>query len=160
MGLRRRTVSTGLIVAALVPSARAGPDSITLRLTSVAVRIVPTDIRPAGASRGDTVTYRDTLVNASPQFGRKTGATVGQDEGTMTFTGPTTATFDGKAVLPNGTIRLYGPVKALPGGALGIPVAGGTGRYAHAHGTLTVGVGQGKRAPNTYSLVFTSGPVA
>ena len=125
---------------------------------SVTVSAVSHDVAPKGASKGDTIAYRDKLVNAAPQFGKKKGVEVGSDSGTMTFTGPHTATFRGKAVLPGGTLTLSGAVYTTPAGLV-VPVTGGTGAFAHVHGTLLVGSGS-KRVPNTYRLVQPSGPIA
>ena len=145
-------------LAAVAPAAAAAP-SLKIQVTSVAVSITPHDLAPKGASKGDTVVYRDRLVNVKAQFGKKRGAVVGSDQGTMTFTGPHTATFAGIATLPKGTLTLKGPVTALPNGGLTIPVVGGSGRYAKAHGTLTVGPGQ-DRVLNTYTVAFATLPVA
>ena len=117
------------------------------------------DVAPKGPSKGDTVTYRDRLLNAAAQFGRKKGAKVGSDSGTLTFTGAHTATFNGKAKLPGGTLTLSGPVYTLQNGDLVIPVTGGTGSFAGVRGTLTVGPGK-NHVPNTYRLNPAPAPVA
>ena len=48
---------------------------------------------------------------------------------------------------------------ALANGGLVIPVDGGSGRYKHAAGTLTVGPGK-DRALNTYEVTLAALPVA
>jgi len=151
-------MSSRLALAAVIAAFAAGqadgaraPQARTIRLTSITVSLVTHDKKPKGASKGDTIVYRDTLVNATPQFGRKTGAVVGSDSGIMTFTSAHTAVFRGVAKLPGGTLTLAGPVTGTSGGLV-IPVTGGTGAYARMHGTLTVGPGS-KRAPNTYRLM-------
>jgi hypothetical protein len=147
------------VATAAVSPAVAGARSLTIRVTSITVSIVPHDVGPKGASKGDTVTYRDRLLNAAPQFGHKQGAVVGSDGGTMSFTSRSTATFRGRTTLPGGTLTLKGPVTALANGGLVIPVASGTGIFAKAHGTLTVAPGQ-NHVLNTYELAFTALPVA
>ncbi len=137
-------------LAAFLP-ATAQAETVTIRVTSVLVSMKPIDTKPKGTSKGDRIVYRDTLENAVPQFGKKTGAKVGSDHGTMTFTSAHTARFDGTARLPGGTVRIKGPVRALTSSILQVPVVGGTGRYASAKGTLTVGPGE-KRALNVYEL--------
>ena len=120
-------------------------------VTSVTVKIVSHDAKPKGASKGDTLVYRDRLLNAKAQFGKKRGASVGTDSGTLTFTSAHTATFKGEAKLPGGTLMLSGGVYTLQNGDLVIPVSGGTGAYAGVTGTLTVGTGK-NHVRNTYML--------
>jgi hypothetical protein len=145
-----------LAAAAAAPGAQAG--RLTIVVTSVSLSAKPTDVSPKGTSKGDTVEYRDRLLNAKKQFGRAKGAAVGSDRGTMTFTGAHTATFSGVVVLPGGTLQLEG--KVIPvGTSLVIPVSGGTGRFAKAKGYVLVGPGE-KRALNTYTLSIPALPVA
>jgi Dirigent-like protein len=125
---------------------------VTIKVTSVSVSVKPTDVAPRGTSRGDTIEYRDRLLNAK-------GAVVGSDHGTMTFTSAHTATFAGVARLPGGSVRLVGKVIALPNKSFAIPVAGGTGRFAKAKGYVLVGPGE-KRALNTFTLTLLEIPVA
>jgi hypothetical protein len=147
-----------VLVFAALPAAIAAGATLEIKVVSVTVSTVSHDIGPKGASKGDTILYRDKLVNATPQFGKKAGAEIGSDSGTMTFTGAHTATFNGKAILPRGTLTLSGSVYSSPQGLV-VPVTGGTGAYAHYKGTLLVGSGS-KRVANTYRLARPSGPVA
>jgi hypothetical protein len=147
---RLSTVGLALGLAAFLPAA-AGAGTVTIQVTSVLVSMKPIDTKPKGTSNGDRIIYRDTLVNAVPQFGKKKGARVGSDQGTMTFTSAHSARFDGTARLPGGTVRIKGTVRAISSNVLQIPVVGGTGRYASAKGTLTVGPGE-KEALNVYEL--------
>jgi hypothetical protein len=147
-----------VLAFAALPAVTASAVTRQIKVISVTVSTVSHDVGPKGASKGDTIAYRDRLVNAAQQFGKKKGEAVGSDSGTMTFTGPHTATFQGKAVLPGGTLTLSGPVYSTTAGLV-VPVTGGTGAFAHVHGTLLVGSGS-KRVPNTYRLVRPSGPVA
>ena len=154
----RLLVALALVAAAVVaPAAQA--KKLTFVVTSVSISAKQKDVAPTGTSKGDTIEYRDRLLNAKAQFGRAKGAAVGSDRGTMTFTSAHAATFSGVAVLPGGTLRLEGKVIALPGRSLAIPVTGGTGRFAKAKGYVLVGPGT-KRALNTYSLVLPEVPVA
>jgi len=153
-----RLVFVGVLAFAALPVVTAAAANQQIKVISVTVSTVSHDVGPKGASKGDTIAYRDKLVNATQQFGKKKGAAVGSDSGTMTFTGPHTATFRGKAVLPGGTLTLSGPVYSTTAGLV-VPVTGGTGAFAHVHGTLLVGSGS-KRVANTYRLVRPSGPVA
>jgi hypothetical protein len=147
-----------LLLAA--PAASAAAATRTIKVTSVSVAYKETDKPPKGASKGDTIKYSDRLLNAvSKQFGRKKGAVIGSDHGTMTFTSAHSATFDGVADLPGGTLRLSGTVVGIASNSFAIPVTGGTGTFAGATGYVVVGPGE-KRSLNTYALTFPSAPVA
>ena len=156
--MSRRVALVALVAFAVLPAATSAAATQTIQVVSVTVSNVSHDIGPKGASKGDTIVYRDRLVNAVAQFGKAKGAEIGSDSGTMTFTGAHTATFHGKAVLPGGTLTLAGSVYTTPEGLV-VPVTGGTGTFAHVHGTLLVGSGA-KRVSNTYRLVRPGGPVA
>jgi len=153
-----RLVLICLALGAMPAQAARAAVPRTIRVTSVTVSMVSHDVKPTGASKGDSITYRDELVNATAQFGRRKGAVVGSDSGTMTFTSAHTARFEGKAILPGGTLTLSGSVYTTTDGLV-VPVTGGTGAYAHLHGTLTVGSGK-DHVPNTYRLAPDTGPVA
>jgi hypothetical protein len=139
-------------VATTAASAAApAPTSIVIKVKSVTTATIPTDKAPKGASKGDRVIVRDRLVNVTRQFGKPAGAVVGRDEGVVVLTSATTGTFEGVATLPDGTIRLHGVVG---NGIETYTVVGGTRRYAHARGTITVG--SGKSPLNTYHLTLGS----
>jgi hypothetical protein len=144
------------VLAAAVFASAAEAKTITFSVTSVTLSIKPTDLPPKGTSKGDTIVYRDRLLNTARRFGRPKGAIVGSDHGTLTFTGAHTARFSGTVVLPDGTLRLAGSVTPLANGMLQFRVAGGTGRYAKATGTVVVGSGNA-RALNTYHLTLAGG---
>ncbi len=154
-----RALAVTPVLLALVLAGAAGAATQTIRVTSVTIKETTHDVAPKGASKGDTVVYRDRLVNAAVQFGRTKGSQVGTDTGTLTFTGPHTARFTGHATLPGGTIVLSGTVVSGPDGGIVVPVVGGTGKYANVKGTLTVGSGK-TRVLNTYRLTRTTAPVA
>jgi hypothetical protein len=161
--MRANAVPAVIVAAALLAplgaQARA-QGTVVIKVTSVAVGApLFTDRAPKGASKGDMIVYKDDLLNAVAQFGKKQGVKVGTDSGTMTFTSKTSARFDGRAVLPGGTLTLRGPVISIAGGGITIPVTGGTGKYKGAVGIVRVGSGQ-KRALNTYMLTLPLAPVA
>jgi hypothetical protein len=145
-----------LLVTALVAAfaaGAAGAETLTIRVTSAVITIKPIDVKPKGTSKGDRIVQRNRLTNAVRQFKKPTGTLVGYDQGTMTFTSPRTARFDGTTRLPGGTLRVEGDVRPTASGGLTIPVVGGTGRYASATGTLTVGPGD-RKVLNTYTLTL------
>ena len=153
--MRLRFASLLLLVALVaVPAASSAQKRpTTISVVSVATKVVERDRPPKGGSKGDTVVFRDNLLNAEKQFGKAKGAKVGTDYGTLTFKSKTVAHFNGKAILPGGTLTLKGQVFSLRGGGMTIPVTGGTGRYEGAHGTLYVGPGD-KQALNVYKLSY------
>jgi hypothetical protein len=144
-------------------TAAVAPSSLTIVVKSISLTSVSHDQPPKGASKGDKITFTDTLLNSGAQFGRAASANVGSDEGTMSFTSKTTARLVGVATLPNGTIMFDGAVIVNPDGTISVAVVGGTGKYAHVTGSLKVGKGT-KKALNTYVLNFPGttdvGPVA
>jgi hypothetical protein len=155
--MRRRRLLLAVVAATVAaPAAEAG--TLSISVTSVALSATKTDVAPKGTSKGDTIVMRDRLLNAKRQFGRAKGVFVGSDHGTMTFTGPHSATFAGVAVLPGGTLTISGRVVPV-GTGLEIPVTGGTGRFAHAKGYVLVGRGT-KTVLNTYTLTVPTIPVA
>jgi hypothetical protein len=163
--MRARTALVLTVAGALlVPAAgqTRAQDTLVLKLTSVTAKGSPVtnDKPPKGASAGDTVAFEDNLLNAAAQFGKKVGAKVGTDRGTMTFSSKTSARFKGSATLPGGTVTLDGPViSSADGKSIIIPITGGTGRYKNAKGAVLVGPGD-KRALNTYTMIFPVTPVA
>jgi hypothetical protein len=121
--------------------------SLVITVKSVTTASIPSDKAPKGASKGDKVVLRDRLINVGSQFGKPAGAVVGRDEGVLVLTSATTGTFDGVTILPGGTIHLHGVIRS---GGETYSITGGTGRYAHAHGTIVIG--KGKSPLNTYHL--------
>src|SRR5215469_16232341 len=95
-----------LVVVAASANAATTLPGRTIVVTSVTLKLVNHDKPPKGPSKGDTVVYRDELLNAKTQFGKKKGVKVGVDSGTLKFTGAHTATFTGEAKLPGGTLTL------------------------------------------------------
>ena len=160
--MRRLAGLIGLIAPLALAStaAAASPASQTPRKTlvivvkSITTASIPHDKAPKGASKGDSVVLRDRLVNVRKLFGKPAGATVGRDEGVLSFRSATSGTFEGMATLPGGTIRLHGVAQD---GTQSFSVTGGTGKYAHARGTVIVG--SGTSPLNTYRLSVPGDPV-
>jgi hypothetical protein len=147
-----------LAVAAPASAGRAAATK-TIRVISDSISVTSHDVKPKGPSKGDTVVYHDRLSNADAQFGKAKGAKVGTDQAVVTLVSPAVVTIVGKAVLPGGTLILSGHVNPLPNGGLSVPVTGGTGAFAHMHGTLTVAPGK-DHVLNTYLLTTGAGLVA
>lgn len=135
---------------------------VTIRVTSVVSARNAKDSPPKGASDGDTIHFRDKLLNRERQFGKEVDQQVGTDRGTLTLTGPHTARIEGEAVLPDGRVRFSGEMTPVANNSVTVPIVGGTGAYEHATGTLLVGAGA-NRALNVFRLVLDgvpTGPVA
>ncbi len=154
---RGRLALAGCLALVLVPSAAARTRTIVV--TSDTVTLRTHDIGAKGASTGDTVVYRDRLLNAAAQFGKQKGALVGSDAGTLTFTSANTATFKGTARLPGGTLRISGEVYTSTTHEVVFQVTSGTGAFAGQTGTLTVGTAK-NHVLNTYRLSSSAAPIA
>jgi allene oxide cyclase-like protein len=138
--------------------ARTKTKTVTIRVMSVVSARHANDTPPKGASEGDTIHFRDRLLNRLPQFGKEVDEQVGTDRGTLTLTGPHTARLEGEAVLPDGRIRFSGEMTPVAHNSVTVPIVGGTGAYENASGTLLVGSGL-NRAVNVFHLVLDGVPV-
>ena len=127
----------------------------TIRILSVVQTYVPRDVAPKGVSPGDSVRMTDRLYNLVPQFGRPRGAPVGTDSGTeRILPGNQAARFQGVARLPGGSIVVSGRIP-LADATASAKVVGGTGRFAHAGGTVEVRTLPGNgRATNVFRLTL------
>ena len=139
-----------LVLACTAAASATGDRTMVIRLKSLTVRIVPTDLPPKGLSKGDSYQGRFRLLNVVPQFGRKAGAAVGEEDEKLTLTSADTAVVVGTVTLPGGTLVYRGGGRI--GSSVPIPVVRGTGRFAGARGTLTVGGGTSPL--NTYRLTL------
>jgi hypothetical protein len=148
-----------LAAAWLAPAAAPAAGQRTIEVLSVVTYVHRVDQPPKGVSEGDTVDSRDRLLNATKQFGLRSGARVGSDHGRFTYTSTHSASYSGEASLPGGTVTVRGTVLVRADGQLMIPVVGGSGKYKGATGFLTIGPGK-KRAVNTYELTMRGASVA
>lgn len=156
MGMKAAAV---LAAAWLAPAAAPAAGQRTIQVLSVVTYVHRVDQPPKGVSDGDTVDSRDRLLNATKQFGLRSGARVGSDHGRFTYTSTHSASYSGEASLPGGTVTVRGTVLVRADGQLMIPVVGGSGKYKGATGFLTIGPGK-KRAINTYELTMPGASVA
>jgi len=142
-----------LIVAAGALASSAHAQTVTIRLVSVQTEVEQHDTAPQGqANKGDSIDFRDLLLNTVPQFGKKTGKPVAYDVGTLLYTSKTAQTMKGVAIFPKiGTLSFAGPFVTAKDGATTIPITGGTGLFKGAKGFLKIGSGQTK-TPNTYVI--------
>jgi hypothetical protein len=109
---------------------------------------------PASLSKGDVIVERDKLYNVARQFGKPVGALVGTDQATITLLAGNLATLTGSAVLPDGTVKFKATVHVISAAPAPIPIIGGTGRYAHARGSVSESNAAGANtALNTYTII-------
>jgi hypothetical protein len=148
-----------LVAAWLAPTAAPASGQKTIAVISVTTYVHRVDQPPKGVSDGDTVESHDRLLNATQQFGLRSGARVGSDHGRFTYTSTHSASYAGEASLPGGTVMLRGAVLVRADGQLMIPVVGGSGKYKGVSGFVTIGPGK-RRALNTYELTLPGANVA
>ena len=159
----RRAAPAALVVAAAVlavgsASASAVRPSV-IRLVSITTSESSVDVPPKKDSVGDRQLFTSRLLNDRAQFGKRKGAVVGSDRGTLRLTSATSAHLKTVTKLPGGTLTVDGPLRAAGGGAVSIVVVAGTGAFAGAHGSLTIlAPTNPKTAVNIYRLSY--GPIA
>ncbi len=125
---------------ALPASGRAAqPASLTFRLLAIPSSLRFVDRPPKNVvSKGDAVYAKDVLRTASARFNRPKNARVGTDS--WVFTNLAQAGWQlatGVVKLPDGTLRFKGRTHVSNQSRV-VPVVGGTGRYAKAHGTVDI----------------------
>jgi len=153
----RSPLCVGAAVAAVLsfaPVAAPAAPTETIELISITTY---SHQGPKDAKSGDySVDSRDNLMNATPQFGQRSGVRVGTDVGRFTYTPQHTATYAGVTSLPGGTVKVRG-IAFAHGGKVDIRVVGGSGKYKGATGFLTIGLGhvaRKTRSTNTYELTL------
>jgi hypothetical protein len=152
----RSTIGLALVALTLLAVAPIGQarraSALVIRVKSVTTSVVTKDVPPKGYSKGDVYVETDALFNVDPQFGKAARAQVGTDRATLTFRSATLVLVVGTAKLPGGTISFRGIVRFNATTAQSVTVVGGTGRYAHARGTVRSGT---QSEPlNTYRLTL------
>lgn len=160
----RRTLLPGLLLFMLsAAAALAQPladERLTIRLSSMTTledqHLLPHTTKPV---KGDTIDFRDLLLNRVPQFGKATGRAVAWDVGIVRYTSAATTTIDVVAVFPElGSVRYGGPVVPDAHGDSVLTVTNGTGAFKGVTGTVTVGPGA-ETAANTFRLRIPGGGV-
>jgi hypothetical protein len=160
---RRMVALIGLCVAvAAVPVASQAASGQSLVLAFVATdvgRQVTHDVGPKGWSTGDTYGGHMKLINRVPQLGQPTRAKVGSEYLVLHSTGSRSGTVRGAAALPDGSIIVRGRFTlGRAGDGLFFPIAGGTGRFAGARGTLYINDMIGRHSEiHRYLLLLPSG---
>jgi hypothetical protein len=145
-------VVTGVALAFVAQATGAATASqLVIRVQSNTMSGTLTHHPPAGP-RNDIVVEHDALLNAKPgQFGQPVGAPVGSDVATITYRTNASLVIRATATLPGGTILVAGVVTVRTGRPTVVPVVGGTGTFAGATGTETIGTSSVSPL-NTYRL--------
>ena len=117
-----------------------------ITITAQRIEHARVDLGRRGASSGDIETSRSLLYNKSIR-----ARPIGHAEFVCVATSSPTSNCTGVFFLPRGKLVVLGPIQ--PGDDYRVPVVGGTGLYANAHGTLTASTLD--RRPLHELLVFT-----
>jgi hypothetical protein len=127
--------------------------SLTVAASSHATPSVPG--LPAAQAPVREVTESDRLYNGVRQFGRRRLALVGTDRTILLHYRSGRVWVSVTAQLPGGQIYVRGDLRRSRGVAVA-DVVGGSGRYAHVRGTLTIrNLSQPATAANVYRLTAT-----
>jgi hypothetical protein len=156
--LKTAVVITALL-ALLAGTARAAETNFTtIKLVSVTTKAA-TDTGPAAPGEPtneaavSSLREYDRLYNAAKQFGKPSKAQVGTDRAVLVRFASGRSWSTVTATLPGGTIRSVGYMRRVVAGEAELPVVGGTGRYAHVTGWLSIrDVGTSNFAANIYTL--------
>jgi hypothetical protein len=124
-----RTVATGALaaLAVAVPVAH-GATARTINLTERQTYFHETDNAPKGPSASDRITMGGVLLESGKRVGRDAVLCTGDRRCRATLT------------FANGTLLGAG---MQTGGSFTVPVVGGTGTFAGAHGTIRVALTRG-----------------
>src|SRR5436309_4642065 len=125
--LRKLLLAVALAVLAGAPAAQ-GATSVTLVFTSYTTVTKTHDNPPHGkANKGDKIEFKDLLVSAVNQLGKKKGKPVGYDAGTVVYTSATKQMIEGVMTIPGvGTLTFGGPMRSMKDGTVHVPVVDGT----------------------------------
>jgi hypothetical protein len=145
------TLATLAFVFSPVAQARQA-QTVTIKLTSVTTVAIQHDTKPKGvASKGDSIDFKDLLLNRVAQFGKAKGKPVAYDVGTITYTSSKARAMECLATFPGiGTVTYGGPLADSSGNTI-LRITKGTGAFKGATGTVIIGNGE-KSAPNTYLI--------
>jgi hypothetical protein len=148
-----------LICITLALAAAAQAQTVTIKLTSVTTQITPHDIAPKNkANKGDSINFRDLLLNKQVQFGKKKGKPIAYDIGVLRYTSAKKTTMSVTAIFPGiGTITFKGKFDSDRKNNV-LAITGGTGGFKGAKGTVTIGPGA-TTAPNIYRVTVPGHPL-
>lgn len=144
-----RPLALSLVVASLAvtPSAQASRHSRSTSVRVISVRegrssvVLSNVVHVATPRAGDELLSSATLVNSAPQFGLPVGGVIGSVYLAITLTSAQQALVDGIAMLPGGTVSFAGHLTTAESVVTTFAVDSGTGGFANARGTFTLGTG-------------------
>src|SRR5579864_3303812 len=150
-----------LVSAALIVALPARAQTVKILLTSVSTVQILHDTPPKNkVNKGDSVFFKDLLLNRVAQFGKQKRQPVAFDVGTVTYTSPVARRLVCVATFPGiGTITYGGVVVDRKDGTTSFPIVKGTGGFKNATGTVTFGRG-GSTTPNTFAVTVPGNPLA
>jgi hypothetical protein len=147
------------VAAALAPVGLAGNALVITAKTTQGPTVTHPHAPPGGV--GDTFDSSLKLVTLTSQLGKAAGSTLGtmrfeytirKQCTSFTKTCVATADFETVTTLPGGTVTANGKALSIARPWITIPVVSGTGRYAGAHGTVTISPSSTKTS--TYKLTL------
>jgi hypothetical protein len=138
------------LVAALAVPAAAEAAVVKIQLTSVTTVVQEHDTKPKGkANKGDSIDFKDLLLNRVAQFGKPKGQPVAYDVGHLVYLTATNRRIKVTAFFPGiGTINYVGDFTNNSSTTTVVRITGGTGAFKGAKGTVTIG--PGAKAANIY----------
>jgi hypothetical protein len=150
-GVRIPVGSVVSLALALALSMGVQAQTVKIRLASLTTILVQHDTKPKGRpNKGDSIEFKDLLLNKVPQFGKAKGKPVAWDEGEVLYTSATTRKIKVIATFPGvGSITYVGVFTSNESSSTVARIIGGTGGFKEATGTVTIGSGS-QTAPNIF----------
>jgi hypothetical protein len=141
------------IATALAVTGGAQAAVVKIQLTSVTTVVQPHDTKPKGkANKGDSIDFKDLLLNRVAQFGKPKGQPVAYDVGHLVYRSATDRRIRVTATFPGiGTITYVGDFTSNSSATTVVHITGGTGGFKGAKGTVTIG--PGSKAANIYVVI-------
>jgi hypothetical protein len=146
----RLPLAIALASAALFATPGAQAATVKIELTSVTTVLQQHDTKPKGKeNKGDSIDFKDLLLNRVEQFGKAKGQAVAYDVGHLVYRSATDRRIKVTATFPGvGTITYVGDFKSDSSPTTVVHITGGTGAFKGARGTVTIG--PGSKAANIY----------
>jgi hypothetical protein len=150
----RLLLALALASTALVLSAAAQAATVKIELTSETTVVQQHDTKPKGkVNKGDSIDFRDLLLNRVAQFGKAKGQPVAYDVGRLVYRSATDRRITVTATFPGlGTVTYTGDFTNNSSKTTVFRITGGTGGFKGAKGSVTIG--PGTKAANIYVMTL------